>query len=45
MIEISLDIARRKELEAELLEISNTDPLTGLDNRRGFLPWPRSNCK
>jgi diguanylate cyclase (GGDEF)-like protein len=36
MIEISLDITRRKELEAQLLEISNTDQLTGLYNRRGF---------
>lgn len=37
MIEISMDITRRKELEAQLVEISNTDPLTGLYNRRGFL--------
>lgn len=37
MIEISMDITRRKELEAQLLEISNTDQLTGLHNRRGFL--------
>ena len=36
MIEISLDITRRKELETQLLEISNTDSLTGLYNRRGF---------
>lgn len=36
MIEISLDITRRKELETQLLEISNTDQLTGLYNRRGF---------
>lgn len=36
MIETSQDITRRKELEAQLLEMSNTDQLTGLYNRRGF---------
>lgn len=36
MIEISLDITRRKELEMQLLEMSNTDQLTGTYNRRGF---------
>jgi len=36
MIEISQDISRRKDLEAQLLEMSNTDQLTGLYNRRGF---------
>ncbi len=36
MIETSQDITQRKELEAQLIEISNTDQLTGLYNRRGF---------
>lgn len=36
MIETSQDITRRKDLEAQLLEMSNTDQLTGLYNRRGF---------
>lgn len=36
MIETSQDITRRKELETQLLEMSNTDQLTGLYNRRGF---------
>lgn len=36
MIETSQDITQRKELEARLIEISNTDQLTGLYNRRGF---------
>lgn len=36
MIEISQDITLRKELEAQLVEMSNTDQLTGLYNRRGF---------
>ncbi|MGC8930567.1 MAG: diguanylate cyclase [Dictyoglomus sp.] len=32
-----LDITYRKQLEEELKKISNTDPLTGLYNRRGFI--------
>ena len=36
MIETSQDITRRKELELQLLEMCNTDQLTGLYNRRGF---------
>ena len=36
MIETTQDITRRKELEMQLLEMSNTDQLTGLYNRRGF---------
>lgn len=32
-----LDITYRKELEEELKKMSNTDPLTGLYNRRGFI--------
>lgn len=32
-----LDISYRKALEEELKQISNTDPLTGLYNRRGFI--------
>ncbi len=32
-----LDITYRKQLEEDLKKISNTDPLTGLYNRRGFI--------
>ena len=31
------DIARRKAMEAELLRLATTDPLTGMANRRRFL--------
>lgn len=31
------DIARRKSLEAELVRLANTDPLTGIANRRRLL--------
>lgn len=34
---ISRDITERKKMEAEILALSITDPLTGLHNRRGFL--------
>ena len=37
MIEDYKDITERKELEAKLHEISITDDLTGLFNRRGFM--------
>jgi|GEM_PF-1376942 len=31
------DITRRKEMEAELMRLATTDPLTGLPNRRSFI--------
>lgn len=37
MIEFSLNITPRKELEGQLRQASITDPLTGLHNRRGFM--------
>ena len=37
MIEFSLDITERKELEARLETLTVTDPLTELLNRRGFV--------
>lgn len=36
MIEVSFDISGRKELEENLKQMSITDPLTGMYNRRGF---------
>ncbi|MFH1214963.1 MAG: diguanylate cyclase [Pseudomonadota bacterium] len=37
MIEYQIDITRRKKAEARLLELTVTDEMTGLYNRRGFL--------
>ena len=34
---VARDITERKKMEAEILALSITDPLTGLQNRRGFL--------
>ncbi|NPU86584.1 MAG: PAS domain S-box protein [Syntrophaceae bacterium] len=34
---VARDIGDRKRMEAEILALSNTDQLTGLNNRRGFL--------
>lgn len=36
MIEVCFDITNRKKLEEKLTQMSITDPLTGMYNRRGF---------
>lgn len=35
--DLAWDLVEKKRLEAELVELANTDALTGLDNRRHFL--------
>ncbi|MCP4340850.1 MAG: PAS domain S-box protein [Desulfobulbaceae bacterium] len=37
MVVILRDITKSKTMEAELKRLASTDPLTGADNRRGFL--------
>lgn len=39
------DVSDRKRLEAEILALSITDPLTGLNNRRGFLSLAEQQLK
>ncbi|MBV8848205.1 MAG: diguanylate cyclase, partial [Methylobacteriaceae bacterium] len=36
VVAVTRDITERKELEAQLRELSRTDPLTGIPNRRAF---------
>jgi diguanylate cyclase (GGDEF)-like protein/PAS domain S-box-containing protein len=40
-----VDITERKRMEAEILALSNTDQLTGLHNRRGFLSLAEQQLK
>jgi len=40
-----IDITERKRMEAELLVMSITDPLTGLYNRRGFITLAEQQLK
>jgi diguanylate cyclase (GGDEF)-like protein len=37
LADLAWDLVEKKRLEAELVELANTDSLTGLDNRRYFL--------
>ena len=39
------DVSDRKKMEAEILTLSITDPLTGLNNRRGFLSLAEQQLK
>ncbi|MBI5592771.1 MAG: diguanylate cyclase [Deltaproteobacteria bacterium] len=39
------DVSDRKRMEAEILTLSITDPLTGLHNRRGFLSLAEQQLK
>ncbi len=39
------DVSDRKKMEAEILALSITDPLTGLHNRRGFLSLAEQQLK
>ncbi len=39
------DVSDRKRMEAEILSLSITDPLTGLNNRRGFLSLAEQQLK
>lgn len=39
------DVSDRKRMEAEILSLSFTDPLTGLHNRRGFLSLATQQLK
>ncbi len=39
------DVSDRKRMEAEILTLSITDPLTGLNNRRGFLSLAEQQLK
>ncbi len=39
------DVSDRKRMEAEILALSITDPLTGLNNRRGFLSLAEQQLK
>ena len=36
-IAVIRDISERKQMEAELMRLATTDPLTGVDNRRSFM--------
>jgi diguanylate cyclase (GGDEF)-like protein len=39
------DVSDRKRMEGEILSLSMTDPLTGLNNRRGFLSLAEQQLK
>jgi len=45
LVEMFLDISERKRLEKKLEELSVTDQLTGLQNRRGFMALAEQQLK